>query len=61
MIVRQLAWPNRPTPGLKAKPQGATPQPKPTQGGALSVLPQPPPHTPRPKNPFVICLQNNVC
>ncbi|MFS7994036.1 hypothetical protein Hanom_Chr12g01101141 [Helianthus anomalus] len=42
----------RPTPGLKPKPQGATPQPKPTRGGDLGVLPQPtpkpPPHTPRP-------------
>ncbi|MFS7926136.1 hypothetical protein Hanom_Chr04g00293451 [Helianthus anomalus] len=39
-------------PGLKPKPQGATPQPKPTRNGDLGVLPQstpkPPPHTPRP-------------
>ncbi|MFS7974599.1 hypothetical protein Hanom_Chr09g00870651 [Helianthus anomalus] len=43
----------RPTPGLKPKPHGATPQPKTTRGGDLGVLPQPtpkpPPHTPRPK------------
>ncbi|MFS7959166.1 hypothetical protein Hanom_Chr08g00687431 [Helianthus anomalus] len=43
----------RPMPGLKPKPQGATPQPKPTRGGDLGVLPQPTPkplsHTPRPK------------
>ncbi|MFS7914873.1 hypothetical protein Hanom_Chr02g00158691 [Helianthus anomalus] len=51
--VRHVTLPPRPTPGLKAKPQGATPQPKPTRGGALGFLPQPapkpPPHTPRPK------------
>ncbi|MFS8025893.1 hypothetical protein Hanom_Chr16g01480461 [Helianthus anomalus] len=43
----------RPTPGLKPKPQGPRPTPKPTRGGDLGVLPQPtlklPPHTPRPK------------
>ncbi|MFS8005802.1 hypothetical protein Hanom_Chr13g01241611 [Helianthus anomalus] len=38
----------RPTPGLKLMPQGATPQPKPTRGGALSVFLQPKPHTPWP-------------
>ncbi|MFS7892310.1 hypothetical protein Hanom_Chr00s000576g01650021 [Helianthus anomalus] len=42
----------RPLLGLKPKPQGATPQTKPTRGGDLCVLPQlmskPPPHTPRP-------------
>ncbi|KAJ0599487.1 hypothetical protein HanIR_Chr03g0105421 [Helianthus annuus] len=54
MRFSHLAWPYRPTPGLKAKPQGATPQPKPTRGGGLGVLPQPTPqpkpHNPRPNN-----------
>ncbi|MFS7930970.1 hypothetical protein Hanom_Chr04g00350531 [Helianthus anomalus] len=42
----------RSTPGLKPKPQEATPQPKPTRDGDLGFLPQPTPkpspHTPRP-------------
>ncbi|MFS7949590.1 hypothetical protein Hanom_Chr06g00573361 [Helianthus anomalus] len=44
----------RPTPGLKPKPQGATPKLPPSWGSDLGVLPQPtpklPPHTPRPKS-----------
>ncbi|KAJ0534679.1 hypothetical protein HanIR_Chr09g0422401 [Helianthus annuus] len=44
----QLAWPYRPTSGLKAKPQKATPKPKPTQDGGLGVFSQPKPHTPCP-------------
>ncbi|MFS8006244.1 hypothetical protein Hanom_Chr14g01246931 [Helianthus anomalus] len=35
---RHVTFVPRPTPVLKPKPQGATPQPKPTRDGTLSVF-----------------------
>ncbi|MFS7909984.1 hypothetical protein Hanom_Chr02g00100961 [Helianthus anomalus] len=55
MRFSQRAWPYRPTPGLKAKPQGPRPNPSPpgVMTWAFSSNPRPNPapygHTPRSK------------
>ncbi|KAJ0854765.1 hypothetical protein HanRHA438_Chr14g0666181 [Helianthus annuus] len=43
MGSRHLAWPYRPTPGLKAKPQGPRPNPSPPGVVAWAFYPNPSP------------------
>ncbi|MFS7919428.1 hypothetical protein Hanom_Chr03g00212591 [Helianthus anomalus] len=44
MRFSQLAWPYRPTPGLKAKPQGPRPNPSPPGVVAWAFSPNPRPN-----------------